>query len=254
MSIDIAGNVISSDDVNSSGLVSNLAQYDLPTTSLLYHLNAHNYTGAGPWYDNQQNIQMNLAGTANPKTTISGIPAMSFNNSGYWESSTAAGRACDMTGEFTLVMVLYVTTPAARHTIFEKIPNTYASYEQELACTWETNNQISFYTQYNNYDYANAQVMTANQWNLFAISIDATRQAGYYWQNGVWNSCLTNRSNTPPILANGIRIGNGYAGVIEAGSLHSCLIYGAALNQTTMQQVHNYYTNLFSLAGATLYN
>lgn len=252
MSIDVGGNIIASDDVNSSGLVTNLAQYDLPTTSLLYHLNAHSYTGASPWYDNAQNIQMTVSGTVNSKTTISGIPAMSFNNSGYWESSTAAGQACDMTGEFTLVMVLYAQAQSARRTVFEKIPNTYSSYEQELACTWETDGTISFYTQYNSYDYATTQVLTQDAWNLWAISVNANRQSGWYWKNGVWNSCLNNRSDTPPVLANGIRIGSGYAGTVITGSMHSCLIYGAALNSTTMTQVQNYYTNLFSLAGATL--
>lgn len=254
MTINIGGNVLSDNDVNTSGVAINLAQYELPSTGLLFNLNAFNYTAGFAWYDNQQNIAMSTINTAPPKAIINNVPCIQFNDSGYFDSTTANGQACDMTGEFTLVMVLYASPPPSRRTIFEKIPNTYQSYEQELAVTWETNNAMSYYTQYNDYDSANTQVMTSNQWNLVAITVNSTRTNGWYWQNGVWNSNFTNRSDTAPILANGIRIGNGYAGVVQVGYLHSCLIYGVSLNQTTMQTVHNYYTNLFSLLGATLYN
>jgi len=254
MSIDIGGNILSADDVNTSGAVLNLAQYELPTSGLLFNLNAFNYTAGSTWYDNQQNIAMNLSGTAPPKTIVNNVPCVQWNNSGYFESSTANGQACDMTGEFTLVFINYATPPPSRRTIFEKIPNTYQSYEQELAVTWEVGNDMSYYTQYNAYDYASTQIQTANQWNLVAITINSTRTNGYYWKNGVWNSNFTSRSDTAPILANGIRLGSGYAGTVEVGYLHSCLIYGVSLNTTTMQQVHNYYSNLFSLLGATLYN
>lgn len=254
MSIDIGGNVIASDDVNSSGKVTNIKSYELPMSGLLFHLNAHSYSGSTPWFDCQQNIQMNLTGTTNPKTLVNGIPAMQFNNSGYWESSTADGQRVDMTGEFTLIMLINPSQPSARHTIFEKVPNTYSSYEQELAITWETDNKLSYYTQYNSYDYGYSSAMTIGQWNILAITINASRTDGYYWKNGVWNRDYANRSDAAVVRSNGLRVGNGYAGVIESGYLHSLLIYGVSLSQSEMQRVHDYYTNLFSLAGVTLYN
>lgn len=254
MTIDVASNILSSDDVNTSGLATNLTQYELPSTGLLFNLNAFNYTAGLTWYDNQQNIGMSTINTAPPKTTVNNIPCVQWNDSGYFESSTAGGQACDLTGEFTLILVLYCQTPGSRRTIFEKIPNTYQSYEQELAMTWETNNQISYYTQYNSYDYAYTQVMTANQWNFVAITVNSQRTNGWYWQNNGWVSNFNNRSDTPPVLANGIRLGSGYAGTVSTGHLHSCLLYGVSLNATTMQTIYNYYTNLFSLLGATLYN
>jgi hypothetical protein len=54
MSIYVNTGIIASDDVNAAGQVTNLKPYELPTDGLLFHLNAHNYTGAGPWYDNVQ--------------------------------------------------------------------------------------------------------------------------------------------------------------------------------------------------------
>jgi hypothetical protein len=253
MSINIGGNTISNTATTSSGSVSSLTQYELPTTGLLFHVNGFNFTGANTWYDCVQNIPLNLAaGTVPPRTTQSNIPCLQFNGSGYYESSTANGQACDMSGEFTLVMTIYCVTPSGRTTIFEKIPNTYSSYEQEIACTWETNNTISWYTNYSSYDYASTQAMTNNSWNLIAITTNSNRTAGYYWQSGSWNSNFVQRSSNQVVLANGIRLGSGYAGTVPGGYLHSCLIYGVSLNQTTMQQVANYYTNLFSLAGTSI--
>lgn len=254
MSLIIGGNTIDSADVDANGKVVNLPQYELPMDGLLFHLNATNYAGTSPWYDDCQNIPMNSQNTINPKTTVNGIPAMQFNNSGYWDSSTADGQKVDMTGEFTLVFIINPQQPNSRHTIFEKIANTYASYEQELAVTWETGNDFSYYTQYNSYDYASTNVMTLNQWNILAIRNNAERTAGYYWKNGQWNLNYTDRSSAMVVRANGVRVGNGYAGIVESGYLHAVLVYGVALPATRMQSVHDYYSNLFSLAGVTLYN
>ena len=115
---------------------------------------------------------------------------------------------------------------------------------------------MSYYTQYNTYSYGGTQVMSSNTWNFVGITIDPTRLYGYYFTPildfGDWVPNYTNRSSAAPILANGIRIGAGYAGTVEVGYLHSCLIYGASLSAQKMADVRQYYLNLFSLAGATL--
>lgn len=259
MTVFIGGNSISADDVTGTGELKNF--YDLPTGGLLFNLSALNYTGAtpsisaDPWYDSVQNIRMNAQAATMAKTTVSGVPCLTFDGTSYWDSTTADGNKVDMTGEFTLALVFYAAPPPARKTIFEKIPNTYASYQQELACTWEVDNNISFYTQVSDYDYGYFGVSTANQWNLRAIKMRADRQEAYNWTSGAWSSnTLTNRSNAMVVRSNGIRVGAGYAGTVATGYLHAVLVYGVALSTGEMTKVHSHYTNLFSKFGATLYN
>lgn len=253
MSLFIGGNEISANDVGGDGTLKNY--YDLPTGGLLFHLSALNYTAASPWQDSVQNINMISQSATMAKATVGGVPCLSFDGTSYWDSSTADGNKVDMTGEFTLIFVFYAAPPPARKTIFEKIPNTYQSYEQEIACTWETNNDISFYTQYSSYDSGYFGVSTANQWNLRAIKMRADRQEAYAWTSGAWTSnVLSNNSNTMVVRSNGLRVGGGYAGTVAVGHIHAVLVYGVALNTTEMTKVHNYYTNLFSQFGATLYN
>lgn len=253
MTVYVSNNAISADDVTGTGELKNF--YELPTGGLLLNLSALNYTGATPWCDSAQNISMVGQGTVMPKATVGGVPCLTFNGSGYWDSTTADGNKVDMTGEFTLVLVFYAATPSVRRTIFEKIPNTYASYQQELACTWETNNDISFYTQVSTYDYGYFGGSTANQWNLRAIKMRADRAEAYRWTSGAWSSnILTNRSDTMVTRSNGVRVGHGYAGTVSTGHLHAVLVYGVALSTGEMTKVHNHYTNLFSKFGATLYN
>jgi hypothetical protein len=253
MSLFVGGNAITADDVSGTGDLKNY--YDLPTGGLLFHASALNYTAGSPWQDSVQNIGMVAQSGTMAKATVGGIPCLSFDGTSYWDSTTADGNRVDMTGEFTLVLVFYAAPPPARKTIFEKIPNTYASYQQELACTWETDNNISFYTQVSDYDYGNFGVSTANQWNLRAIKMRADRQEAYAWNGGAWGSnVLTNRSNTQVVRSNGLRIGGGYSGTVAVGHIHAVLIYGVALTTGEMAKVHNYHTNLFAQFGATLYN
>jgi hypothetical protein len=254
MTVYVGGNALTADDVNGRGELKNF--YDLPTGGLLFNLNALNYTGASPWYDNVQNIAMTAAaGTPAARQTINNVPCVAFDGTLYWESTPNTLSRVDMTGEFTLIFVFYCTPLAVRKTIFEKVPNTYASYEQEIACTWEVDNNISFYTQVSTYDYGNFGVSTANQWNLRAIKMNASRDSASAWTSSAWTgNILTNRSDTAVVKAGGVRLGNGYAGVVTAGYIHACVIYGVALSTSEMTKVHGYYTNLFNKFNATLYN
>lgn len=253
MTVYVGNNVISADDISGTGELKNY--YELPTAGLLLNLSALNYTGASPWYDSAQNIGMIAQGTAMPKATVGGVPCLTMDGNGYWDSSTADGYKVDMTGEYTLILVFYAATPPVRKTIFEKIPSNYASYQEEIACTWETSNDISFYTQYSNYDYGYFGGSTANQWNLRAIKMRADRAEAYRWTAGAWSSnVLTNNTDTMVTRSNGVRIGSGYSGTVNTGHLHAVLVYGIALSTGEMTKVHNYYTNLFSKFGATLYN
>lgn len=253
MTLYIGNNNFSGDDVTGDGTLKNY--FDMPTSGLLFNLSALNYTGSSTWHDSVQNITMNAQNGAMVKTTVSGVPCLTFDGSKYWESSTADGNRVDMTGEFTLVIVFNAVQPGSRRTIFEKVPNTYSSYEQELACTWETDNNISFYTQYNSYDYGYFGVSAASQWNLRAIKMRADRQEAYAWTSQAWTgNVLTNRSNNTVVRSNGIRVGSGYAGTVYTGYLHAVMVYGVALSQSEMYKLQLYYNNLFAKFGATLYN
>jgi hypothetical protein len=50
-----------------------------------------------------------------------------------------------------------------------------------------------------------------------------------------------------------VRIGNGYTGIMEVGYLHSCMVWNVDLNSTRINEVYNYYNNLFNQMGVTLY-
>ena len=255
MSLYIGNNEISSNDISGTGILKNFIE--LPTEGLLFNLCALNYTsGSTVWHDTRQNIAMNAQNGSMTKTTVGGVPCVEFDGSKYWESSAVDGNKVDMTGEFTLVFVFNAVPPPSRRTIFEKAPSVYSSYEQELACTWETGNDISFYTQYNSYDYASTGSSVANQWNIRAIKMRADRQEAYTWTSSTWTgNVLTNRSNTPVVRAGAIRVGSGYAGTVQSGHLFSTLVYGVALSNSQMSKVSNYYTSLFTTKyGATLYN
>ena len=254
MSFYLGSNAIAGDDMKSDGTNLNYGN-ELPSNGLLLNLSAYNYTGAGPWHDSQQNIPMQAINGSMTKTTAAGVPCLAFDGTNYWESSAADGNKVDMTGEFTLVLVTYANTPSARRTIFEKVPNTYASYEQELACTWETDNNISFYTQVSSYDNGNMGVQTNAAWNLRAIKMRGDRTQAYSWLGGAWSgNVLTNRSDGMVVRAGGVRVGHGYAGTCFTGYLFSVLVYGVALNTTEMTKVHNYYSRIMNRYGATLYN
>lgn len=253
MTIYVGNTTISDEDFNADGTPKNILE--LPTDGLLLHLNAFNFSNSSPWFDSAQNIQFDSNGTMTPKVWDGGVPCIDFNGSGYWQSSTAAGDKVDMTGAFTLIFVFRADVMGARRTIFEKAGNSHASYEQEIACTWETDNNISFYHQYNAYDYGYFGVSTNGEWNLRAIKSRADKQEAYAWTSGAWSSnVLNNRSDSQITRSGAVRVGSGYAGTVTDGYLHAVLVYGVDLSTDSMNRVWEYYRNQFRLMGKTLYN
>jgi hypothetical protein len=55
------------------------------------------------------------------------------------------------------------------------------------------------------------------------------------------------------LQASTVKIGNGYTGIMEVGYLHSCMVWNVDLNTTRINEVYNYYNNLFTQMGATLF-
>lgn len=250
MAIYLGDKTLQSTNFNSNGEALN--KFYLPDDTLLFNLNATNYSG-GTWYDSVQGIAFNVGGTAPPKTTVNGIPCADFNDSGYFETSTAAGNKVDMRGAYTLILIYYHEGFAARRTIFEKAGTSYSSYQQELACTMETSNTISWYRQYPSYDYAESKPYTTGAWNMIAINGNADATQGYYYNNGVWTNGYTNRETGNIVRSGAVRVGTGYAGTVQAGYLHACMVYGSDLSTDKINQIYNYYSNIFGLLGVTLY-
>lgn len=223
----------------------------IPTDQLKMCLDANNiksHSGSSTtWTDLAQGLPYPQIGILPlTKLFISGSQAFAANTIAYWEGSTNTSTV-DFGGDCTLVMWIYCITPANRRTIFEKVGNSYASYQQEIACTWETSNSISWYSRYDaatGYDYAGTAAMTPNRWNMVGIKMSTgkttTARTGFYsMDGGVWTSGYTSRTSTAIVPAGNIRIMNGYAGTMESGYMGMVLGYNKMLNDLEISQVFN---------------
>lgn len=222
------------------------------TDGLKLRLEASEYPGTGTtWTDSAQSIAFTSYGTQTPYTTVGGSPCFDFNGSGYWQSGAGASSSnlVDMRVDFTLIMLLYIENPTVRKTIFEKAGTSYASYQQEIACTLETNEVITWYRGYNVYDYAQGFTLTQSSWNFWAIkSQGSTTRTGHYWNqsSGVWTSDYNSRGTNSITQAGAIRIGTGYAGTVDTGYVGTVLVYNRALSTDEMSTLFNYYSNEYS--------
>jgi hypothetical protein len=264
MSLIIGGNSISSSSANSGGEIRSF--YNFPTDGLVLDLNANNYqSGASTWCDsvygmcfNSRNSGEPYTTTPTPKVWVSSVPAIAFNSASWWESAnTTQTNRVDIMGPFTLILIYWFPSNSQRRTIFEKAGTSYASYQQELACTWEVGNTMSYYRaggQDGTYDYANTKAYTLNQWNFIAIKGTANHNNGFYYTSSSgWVSDYGNRSDTNILRASTVRVGTGYAGTMDVGYLHSCMVWNVDLNSTRINEVYNYYSNLFNQMGVTLF-
>lgn len=217
--------------------------------------NPYSYAGAGSaWYDvSGNNLIFNSQGaTQTPFTTIGGSPCFDFNGSGYWECGTNFNLV-DLGGDCTIIMWFYCETTAGRTTIFEKAGTSYASYEQEIAVTWEVANDFSYYSRYSPaYDYASTAASTVNAWNMVGIKMStgktAAARTGFYSKNGsAWQSSYTSRSNVALVAAGAIRVGSGYAGTVTNGYISSVLCYNRMLTDAEILQNYNATKGRFGL-------
>ena len=221
-------------------------------TDLKLRLEAADYPGSGTtWTDSAQSIAFTAYSTQTPYTTVGGAACFDFNNSGYWQSGAGAGSSnlVDMRYNFTLIMLFYSQGVGERDTIFEKAGTSYNSYEQEIAVTMETNNQASYYRGRSNYDYGNFNTATNSAWNFLAIKSEGTTtRTGHYWNQSTsnWVASYTSRGNSSILQAGAIRVGTGYAGVMENGYIGSVLVYTRALSTSEMSSLHSYYSTIYS--------
>lgn len=212
---------------------------------LLDVTNTKSYPGTGTvWMDLASNLTFNSAGTTTPVETMAGVKSFAFNSSGYWYCNSGYG-AVDMGGDCTLIMWLYNEGLSVRRTVFEKAGTIYASYEQEIAVTWETDNYYSYYSRWNAYDYSGGNgPVTLNAWSMNALKMSTgkttTARTGFYSKNGgPWISNYVSRSSTAITPATDIRIGTGYAGTVDTGNIAMVLAYNKMLSDTEILQIYN---------------
>ena len=213
----------------------------------------NSYKGSGAvWNDLTQGLVFNSQGTQTPLTTINGVTCFDFNGSGYWECGTNFGLV-DLGGDCTIIMWFYCQTLAVRKTIFEKAGTSYASYQQEIAVTWETGNDFSYYSRLSpDYDYAGTAVNTLNVWNMVGIKMSTgkttTARTGFYSKNGsAWTANYTSRSNTALVAAGAIRVGSGYAGTVTDGYISSVYCYNRMLSDAEISLNYNVMKSKFRL-------
>lgn len=207
--------------------------------------NPKSYSGGSSWIDGANGIEFASVGTQTPLSTRDGIRCFEFNGSGRWASQggTSQSDKVDMGGDCTLIIWLYGETVPSRKTIFEKAGTVYSSYRQEIAVTWEVATNWSYYSRYNNYDYAGSYNAAVDKWNMMAIKMStgrtATARTGFRSLNGsAWNASYTSRSSTALTSAGEIRIGTGYAGTVAVGAIGSVLCYNKMLDDDEI--LHNY--------------
>jgi hypothetical protein len=218
--------------------------HDNNLTMALDVSNPKSYSGSGTvWKDLVNGLIFNSTGTQTPIEVINNAKSFAFNGSGYWYCNSGYNLV-DLGGDMTLLMWLYSEAISIRKTVFEKAGTSYASYEQEIACTWETGNEVSWYSRYNAYDYGSTAACTIGSWNLVGIKMNtgktATARAGYYSKNGgVWTQNYTSRSTTAITAAGEIRIGAGYAGTCDVGNVGMVLTYNKMLSDSEVLAVYN---------------
>lgn len=202
--------------------------------------NIKSYPGSGStWFDLSENrINLTLSGTLN-YTTLGGINCFRFNSSMFWSSTQADAQKTDYRYGTTIEMWLYNESKGARRTVFEKAGNTYQSYEQEIAYTWETDNQISCYRAYNDYDYGSSGVLNNNAWNHVILVLLPHLSSGQWYLNGVASGGYVQRGRQLPPQAGQIRIGTGYAGTCDNGGVAVVRTYRRMFDLEDVQQNFN---------------
>jgi hypothetical protein len=226
---------------------SGLSLYLNPSSSM-------SYSGTGnTWYDlSGSGLSFNSYGSQTPFTTLGGASAFQFNDSGYW-ACTSNFNLVDLAGDCTLIMWIYNTDVPhnSRRTIFQKNGTIYAPYEQEIAVTWESATDLSWYSRYADYDYASTPAVDVG-WTMMGIKMSTGKgtpcRTGFYSKNGgTWTNNYFCRSNNPIVPADAIIIGNGYSGVVQQGAIGMILCYNKMLSDAEILQNFNATKSIYGL-------
>jgi len=234
----------------------------LPMTGLSCYVDAQIEESSGTankWYDISGNgLEFNSNGTSLSKVSLGGYTGFQFNDSGYFQCNDKF-NAVNIGGDCTIVMWVWCTSIASRDTIFEKVGNGGTSYQCSVAITWETNEAFSYYSRKTpNYDSAGTSACDTNSgegaWTMMAIKMStgltSTARTGFYSKNGAnWTANYNSRSNTALVRGQQIRIGTGYAGVVEGtNGIGALLTYNKMLSDTEIEEVYDAMKSKFGLS------
>jgi len=203
---------------------------------------SESYGGGTEWLDTSGNgIVFESREIQTPLVDKGGVQALGFNGSGYWRS-TSGHELVNMSGEYTLLFWVWSDDLVTRRTIFEKESTGYASYQQEIAVTWEPSETFSWYSQHPDYGYGGTPPMSPGSWALIGIRMsDGERyeaRRGYSSLNGsAWGAAYTSRSVNPVKPAGAIRIGNGYAGTVENGAIARVMAWNREISDAEINAI-----------------
>ena len=230
----------------------------LPMDGLSCYLDAQIEASSGTsnkWFDISGNGLefIKQGGTGLSLANLGGYQGFQFNNSGYFQCNDKYGSV-NMGGDCTLVMWVWCTDITERDTIFEKAGVGGTSYQCEIAMTWETGEQFSYYSRKTpNYDYASTTSLTKNAWNMISIKMStgltSASRTGFWSKNGSgYSASYVSRSNTALTPAAQIRVGTGYAGPVEGSNgIGAVLTYNKMLSNAEILAVYNATASKFGM-------
>ena len=205
------------------------------------------------WYDLVNGLQFNSQGTLLSTVGLGSGTGFQFDGSGYWQCSSNYNLV-DLGGDCTIIMWVYSTVNprSDRKTIFQKNGTTYASYEQEIAVTWETATDMSWYSRYNLYDYASTASLGTTGWKMVGIKMSTGKtsaaRTGFYSIDGSsWVNNYYSRSSTALVPSADIVIGSGYAGTVSQGGIGIVMCYNRMLSDSEISQTYNATKSLYGL-------
>jgi hypothetical protein len=189
------------------------------SSNLKIYVDAASLTGSGAWSDLSGNSNnFNLAtGTRPSVVTKSGVQAMQYNNSGYWETSGAPNNI-SLNGSTISFWWYAPGTIGTRVGFFEQRNSNGPSYTGALAITYESAGHITFYRYNSTYqDYAASSFQT-DRWVHVTLVLTAGTLSGANPQiktyfDGVDQNLLNISTSTNTNLNNlgSLVLGSGYA-------------------------------------------
>ena len=190
------------------------------SSNLKVYVDAASLTGSGAWDDLSGNSNsFTLAtGTRPSVVTKSGVQAMQYNNSGYWQTSGVPNNLSLNGG--TISFWMYAPgTIGTRTGWFEQRNNNGPSYTGALAITYETAGNITFYRYNNSYQDYNAPIFQTDRWIHVTLVLTAGTLSGSNPQiktyfDGVNQNVMNNSSSSTNTNLNSLGalvLGSGYA-------------------------------------------
>ena len=219
--------------------------YDTLSNNLKLYVDASYLGASGQWTDLSGNSNnLDSVNTRTPVVTKSGISAIRFNGSGYWQTPSIPNN-------FTIegsTISFWMYAPGAiptRSGLFEQRNNNGASYTGSLAITYETNGEITFY-RYNTYQSYSSGTLNSSKWIHVTLVMTSGSLSGANPQiklylDGVLNSTTNTTSSSNKNLDNlgPIVLGNGYTQTMTDGWVSALRIWNTEMTGAQVLSDYN---------------